>query len=569
MSSRGLTISLVILMSAGCQTMPVHDQSSPSQKLAASLASTTDAKRSTDLPSDVASALLPPINYTAQNGAKTMLDKRFDVVANNAPAREVFASLADGTPYSIVVHPDVAGTLTLDLKNVTVIEALEVLRNAHGYAYARDGNRIMILGQGMRTRIFPVNYLTGVRRGTSQTSVTSGELTSGGSGGSSSSGSSGSQSSGGSSGSGGVGVQTTQDASFWKELKDTLEAIIGAESGRKVVVNPQSNLVIVRALPAELDMVEDFLGLTHATINRQVVLEAKILEVELSDGFQAGINWASLGKTGGTDISASQTGGGTLLNGSGVSDIAGNKGVLEPVDGSFDAVKNSATSAFGGIFSVMLRKGNDFSAFVELLKAQGEVQVLSSPRVSTVNNQKAVIKVGGDDFFVTGVTNSSSTTAANTTPQPPTVELKAFFSGIALDVTPQIDEHDNIILHIHPAISAVTQVNKSFLVGSENYSLPLASSNIQESDNVVRAQTGQIIVIGGLMKEAITDSQASVPLLGDLPVIGALFKHTKRTRIKKELVILLKPTVIVTNDQWRHATQEARDRVVNLTGAQP
>jgi MSHA biogenesis protein MshL len=558
-------------MLAGCQTMPAHDAShdplSPSQQLAASLAPSTEAKRSTDIPSDVASALLPPINYTAQNGAKTMLDKRFDVVANNAPAREVFASLADGTPYSIVVHPDVVGTLTLDLKNVTVIEALEVLRNAHGYAYAREGNRIMILGQGMRTRIFPVNYLTGVRRGTSQTSVTSGELTSGNSGGSSSSGSGGAQSSG--TGQGGVGVQTTQDASFWKELKDTLEAIIGAESGRKVVVNPQSNLVIVRALPAELDMVEDFLGLTHATINRQVILEAKILEVELSDGFQAGINWASLGKTGGTDISASQTGGGTLLNGSGVSDIAGNKGVLEPVDGSFDAVKNSATSAFGGIFSVMLRKGNDFSAFVELLKSQGEVQVLSSPRVSTVNNQKAVIKVGGDDFFVTGVTNSSSTTAANTTPQPPTVELKAFFSGIALDVTPQIDEHDNIILHIHPAVSAVTQVNKSFLVGSENYSLPLASSNIQESDNVVRAQTGQIIVIGGLMKEATTDSQASVPLLGDLPVIGALFKHTKRTRIKKELVILLKPTVIVTNDQWRHATQEVRDRVVNFTGAQP
>lgn len=568
MSSRSSIISFVILMLTGCQTMPVHNQSSPSQKLADSLASTTEAKRSTDIPSDVASALLPPINYTAQSDAKTVLEKRFDVVANNAPAREVFASLAEGTPYSIVVHPDVVGTLTLDLKNVNVIEALEVLRNVHGYAYARDGNRIMILGQGMRTRIFPVNYLTGVRRGTSQTSVTSGELTSSGSGSSSGGGgSSGSQSSS-SSGSGGMGVQTTQEASFWKELKETLEAIVGAEGGHKVVVNPQANLVIVRALPAELDMVEDFLGLTHATINRQVVLEAKILEVQLSDGFQAGINWASLGKTGGTDISTSQTGGGTLLNGSGVSDIAGNKGVLEPVDGSFQALNNSATSAFGGIFSVMLRKGNDFSAFVELLKAQGEVQVLSSPRVATVNNQKAVIKVGGDDFFVTGVTNSSSTTGS-TTQQTPTVELKAFFSGIALDVTPQIDEHDNIILHIHPAVSAVTQVNKSFLLGSENYSLPLASSNIQESDNVVRAQTGQIIVIGGLMKEATTDDQASVPLLGDLPVVGALFKHTKRTRIKKELVILLKPTVIVSNDQWRRATEETRDRFVNLTGAQP
>jgi MSHA biogenesis protein MshL len=227
-------------------------------------------------------------------------------------------------------------------------------------------------------------------------------------------------------------------------------------------------------------------------------------------------------------------------------------------------VSSGNVSAFGGIFSMAV-KAPDFAAFLELLQTQGTVHVLSSPRVSTVNNQKAVIKVGGDEFFVTGITNSSTVIGASTT-QAPTVELTPFFSGIALDVTPQIDADTHVTLHIHPTVSDVSQKEKNFVVSGENFSLPLAFSTIQESDNVVRANTGQIIVIGGLMKEASTADSASIPLLGDVPVLGNLFKHQRLTRIKKELVILLKPTVMDDGNSWAEAILPAQKRALDLMG---
>jgi MSHA biogenesis protein MshL len=157
------------------------------------------------------------------------------------------------------------------------------------------------------------------------------------------------------------------------------------------------------------------------------------------------------------------------------------------------------------------------------------------------------------------VTKQDITGATSTTTLPTvTTELSAFFSGIALDVTPQIDDAGNITLHIHPSVSDVTE--KKISTGA---TLPIstASSSVQESDNIVRATSGQIIVIGGLMKEASTDDNASVPFLGDIPIVGNLFKHKKVTRIKRELVILLKPTVINSGQDWSDSAGESQERI--------
>jgi MSHA biogenesis protein MshL len=292
-----------------------------------------------------------------------------------------------------------------------------------------------------------------------------------------------------------------------------------------------------------------------------VILEAKIIEVELKDGYQSGINWAGLGRNNDYTVIGSQVGGGTILGdggGTGRSEIAGQTGSL------FGPIANTGFSAFGGVFSLAVR-ASDFAAFLELLRTQGDTQVLSSPRVSTVNNQKAVIKVGGDEFFVTNVTtNTTTTTVGGATVSEPSVTLTPFFSGIVLDVTPQIDENNNIMLHIHPSVSQVTQQNKTFKVSNRDFSLPLAVSTIQESDNVVRASSGQIIVIGGLMKEGSTDDNAAIPLVGDIPVVGNAFKHKKVSRIKKELVILLKPTVVDIAPIWGDQVQESHDRIKKL-----
>ena len=547
--ARTLAMFLFIAVLSSCSSNP-YQWSSDSADTISSTLEQAGKQGNTTVPPEVSDALLPPMQIRQPDGTTVVpLETRFDLSLNNAPARNVFMGLVEGTPYSIVLGPDISGTISLHLKATTVPEAIDAIRRVYGYDFRRDGNRFMILGRGMQTRFYPVNYLNLTRKGQSDMRVSTGELTQATRGGSGSAG--GSQNT---SRLPSIHVQTDSNADFWKELQETLTAIVGAGDGRSVMVNPQSGIVIARGMPEELRIVEDYLGLTAATVNRQVILEAKILNVQLSDNFQTGINWSAM--QGSSTIG--QVGGGTIFGGSGVSEIAGNTGNLTGVLPS-----GTNTSAFGGVFS-LATKATDFSAFVEMLKTQGDVHVLSSPRVSTINNQKAVIKVGGDEFFITSVKTTPSTVASQ--PNTTEVELTPFFSGIALDVTPQIDENNNIVLHIHPAVSEVIQNNKSFTVNNLASTLPLASSTIQESDNVVRAQSGQFIVIGGLMKEGTTDDNASVPFLGDIPLLGNLFKHKRVTRIKNELVILLKPTIVDIHDNqaWGDMINDSNDHMKKL-----
>ena len=554
-------VVMLALLLGGCQSNPYQWDKQTAKTVEGAM---DDAARESagkpQVPADVSQALLPPIEGRPAGETGKLLEPRFDLSVNNAPARQVFMGLVEGTPYSMVVHTDITGTITLHLKNATVPEAMEALRAVYGYDFRRDGNRFFVLGRGMASRIFPVNYLNLDRKGRSLTRVSSGELTQSSTP-SGTAGTTGTIPTGAtaSSSTSSVRVETDSKSDFWKELHDSLAAIVGTANGRKVVVNPQAGIVVVRAMPDELHMVEQFLGITHATVNRQVILEAKVLEVELKDGYQTGINWAVLG----TNSTFGQVGGGTIFNGGGVSEIAGQTGNLDPGTG-FSAINGTLASAFGGVFSVAIQTA-DFAAFLELLKTQGNVHVLSSPRVSTVNNQKAVIKVGGDEFFVTSVTGGTAAVVGVSAATSPTVILTPFFSGISLDVTPQIDDGSNIILHIHPAVSEVVQKSKVFRVSGEDFNLPLASSSIQESDNVVRALNGQIIVIGGLMKEGSSDEDASIPFLGDIPILGNAFKHKRVARIKKELVILLKPTIVDSNQVWEGAIQSSQGRIQKLT----
>lgn len=536
----------------GCQTAPWNWSESVGDTMDENLSQARKPATQAGVPEEVKEGLLPPIEITLPEGRTAPVEPRFDLSVASAPARQVFLGLVEGTPYEIVLHRDVAGNVTLNLKDTTVPEAMKALREAYGYEYRREGTRFYVLGREAQTRIFQVNYLNLSRKGKSDTRVKSGEIgqRSSGTGATSTVGDTASRSN--------IEVETASQTDFWKDLGDTVRAIVGGGGDRRVVVNAQAGIIVVRAMPDELRLVQDYLGATHASVNRQVMLEAKIIEVELNNSFQTGINWAKIHG----NYTFGQVGGGTAV-GSGLSEIAGNVGNVNPTTGIFSAISGTNSSAFGGVFSAAVRTG-DFAAFVELLSTQGNVQVLSSPRVSTVNNQKAVIKVGGEDFFVTGISGSTTTTTGLTaTANVPSVQLTSFFSGIALDVTPQIDDSNNIVLHIHPSISTITQRDKTFTVGDQGFTLPLASSSIQESDNVVRAQSEQIIVIGGLMKEASTDQNASVPLLGDIPILGNLFKHRKITRVKRELVILLKPTVVDGNE-WGGEVKGVQERMKKI-----
>ncbi|MCH4292798.1 pilus (MSHA type) biogenesis protein MshL [Shewanella sp. 3B26] len=476
-------------------------------------------------------------------------ERRFDVAANNVDARVFFPSLVKGTPFSMAVHPDVQGSISLSLKGVTLSEALQVVEDLYGYEVSHEGKVLRVFPSGMRTETFPLNYLYMERQGISLTSVTSGRIsdnnTNNGSnngnnnnnGNNSGFGNNGNNNGGVSNGSNGNNtngtfIQSRTKTDFWGELKETLESLIGGTgNGRHVVVTPQAGLVTVRALPNELRQVREFIATAETHLQRQVILEAKVLEVTLSDGYQQGIQW-------------------TEIAGSAFAD--GNTKIKFGTSGG--TFTDQITGVLGGVTSLSVT-GADFGAMITLLDTQGDVDVLSSPRVTASNNQKAVIKVGKDEYFVTEV---SSTTVAGTTPVTnPEVELTPFFSGIALDVTPQIDGEGNVLLHVHPSVIEVKEQTKQIKISDSSLELPLAQSEIRESDTVIKATSGDVVVIGGLMKSENLELVSKVPLLGDIPLLGEAFTNRSKSTRKTELVILLKPTVVVSGT-WQKELQRSK-----------
>ena len=504
---------------------------------------------------DVNSALLPPLTLSLPTVEGKPLEAKFDITVNNTPASQVFMAIASGTRYSVLVHPDVVGSISVNLKDVTVFEALEVVREMYGYEYKVEGTRIYIQSISMQTRIFQVNYLTGQRLGSSSLRVTSGSVSD-----SAPANSSGNTATAATSTrtADSSKVTTTSSADFWEELSRSLTAIVGNDPGRSVVISPMSGVIVVRAMPDELKNVAAYLKASQVSIERQVILEAKIVEVQLNDSFQSGINWGAFKNT-----SNSRTSGGILSPGASLAPTGIlTNGVLAAAPGSSLAAGAGTTSS---MFGLAFQTSN-FAALLNFLETQGNVHVLSSPRIATLNNQKAVLKVGTDDFFVTNVSSSTTagTTGISSSTTSPTVTLQPFFSGIALDVTPRIDENNEIILHVRPSVSLVTTVNKSINLGETvgTFNLPLASSSISETDSIVRARDGQIVAIGGLMRQATFEAESGLPGLSK-----RFFGQTSRRTEKRELVILIKPTVVDSDQDWSDDITRSRDRINKMMDA--
>jgi MSHA biogenesis protein MshL len=494
------------------------------------------------VPDEISLALLPNASDTSN---QLFGESKYDINAQKVDAAAFFSSIVKGTPYSVAIHPDVVGEISLDLKQVVLADVFDLVAELYGFEIELKRNIYRIYPAGMRTETFAINYLLMTRDGSTQTSITSGGVTqqsgnnssssnsqNGFSGNSSNSGNNSSFSSG--SNSNGTSIFTRTETDFWAELLATLESMLGEGNGKSVMVTPQAGLVTVRAMPKEIRAVKAFLDVSEEIIQRQVILEARIIEVALDDAYQQGINWGQiLANSGSTDFQFSNTAG---------------------------SIGNSISAALGNVTSLSFIN-KDFSGVLSLLSTQGNVQVLSSPRVTAINNQKAVIKVGNDEYFVTDV-SSQSTISSSTTSVVPNIELTPFFSGIALDVTPQIDADGMVLLHVHPSVIETQEQEKIVTLNQEQFVLPLAQSNIRESDTVIRAKSGEIVVIGGLMQSMISESESKTPLLGDIPILGNLFKNKQNSEIKKELVILIKPTVVGKNT-WKQELKRSRDQMAD------
>lgn len=533
---------------AGCTTYRHPEPVQAKDALKQAMSEQSPTAPLTSLPPSVQSELLQ-LNRPQQ--PMTIPEKRMRIAAHDVDAVEFFGSLFKGSRYSVAVHPGVAGVISVELKDVTLQDALATVGDMYGFDVQRKGNVFHVYPAGLRTETIPVNYLMMARRGLSRTSVSTGGVTANdnnngnnnnfdnGLNNSGNNNSQGNTASGdNNTNSNGTRIETDSNNDYWTDLRDALQTLIGTGEGRAVITSPQAGLVTVRAYPKELKAVREFLDQSGEHLKRQVVLEARILEVSLNEGYEQGVDWSGLSASwdGGKGI----TGGGSLM------------------DSPIASTPNQIFRALGGGAGFTISDGN-FNVAVSLLKTQGDVNTLSSPRVTATNNQKAVIKVGTDEYFVT---NASTTTTTSGTSAPivtPNVELTPFFSGIALDVTPQIDEQGKVLLHIHPSVIDTEEQSKTISVGTADpLVLPLAKSSIRESDTVVQANNGDIIVIGGLMKTDRQEIVSKVPLLGDIPWVGEAFTNRRESNRKVELVILLKPTV-VEKDTWQKELQRSSE----------
>ena len=497
------------------------------------------------LPADVAAEMSVGQSVGTNSGIYAPT-RRFRVQAENVDAKEFFASLLNETSYGIVVHPDVAGTISLDLQNVTIGEVLNAISSIYGYDIQQKGKIFYVYPAGVRTETFSVDYLLVKRSGLASLNITTGGVSSKDSNSNSDSDSSSSSSNSSDDSSSdksfdsdsGTSVITSTANDFWTSLEKAITNFIGKGNGKSVIVSPEAGLVVVSANPSELKAVKTFLDSAQQRLTKQILLEAKVLEVRLADEFQAGIDWSILGssKHWRSDIWRDGDSGRKDW-----SSYVGRTGVVD------------------GITHIVFRDSEHFNlgVAVNLLQEQGDVSILSSPRITTSNNQKAVIKVGSDEYYVTGV-ESNTVTSSTGTISNPTFEYTPFFSGVSLDVTPQIKDDGSVLMHIHPAVIKVEEQVKTIVYNGQTSSLPMAKSTIRETDTVVQANSGDVIVIGGLIEERKVDETSKVPLLGDIPYIGNLFKSTDKVTEKVELVILIRP-IVAGGETWKNELRRSNE----------
>ncbi|MDH3453217.1 MAG: secretin N-terminal domain-containing protein, partial [Gammaproteobacteria bacterium] len=299
-----------------------------------------EAAEPPEVPAAVDSALLPPLRMDALTPPEVVRQEpRFDLSVDGVRAKPFFMGLVKDSPYNMVVHPSVDGTISLDLKNVTVGEVMRTVREVYGFEFETTGTGFVVMPVRLRSKIFHVSYVNLKRSGRSTTRVASGQV-----------------SEARNNGGGGeddnevtrtIGSQivTQTETDFWFRIRASVQAIIGESEGRSVVVSPQAGLVVVRALPGELRDVGAFLQAAQKSLHKQVILEAKVVEVQLSDAFRAGINWAVLGSDSNGAIGFGQS---TIVSGA--------SAVFDP-DGDFanEALSRPGSSddfPFGGLFAV-------------------------------------------------------------------------------------------------------------------------------------------------------------------------------------------------------------------------
>ncbi|MDO8737817.1 pilus (MSHA type) biogenesis protein MshL [Candidatus Deferrimicrobium sp.] len=514
-----LAVALIGMTAMGIGCAKAHVvRKSPPPPVAVSVASAAPAAKPAPAarPAPLPDAPLEGVERTRSSSAEFRKPaRRYTLVMAGADARELFLSLARENDFNLVLSPEVSGTVTMDIKEATAEELMDEVCGMLGCRAVFGGKTVRVAPEKRVTRVFPVDYLLTGRTGAGSL-MASTSASGGGGGGGGSTTTSESQSTN--------SVTTEEKADFWGGLAEEIGALL-SPGGGKVVVNRTSGTVTVTDYMANVEQVERHLRMIEARVRTGVVIETRIMEVTLDDSTKYGINWTALPDLSSLSLSGSLTGGATAAQG----------------------LSTGSTTFQLGV------AGSKFNAFLDALAQAGNLNVLSAPKVSTLNNQKAIIRIGRQDvFFRAVITPASTTSAAFTTYTPDSVT-----EGIILSVTPQVGQDGRIMLAIHPTITE--KVGEA--VAPDKNTAPIL--DVRETNTVVTVADGETVFIGGMMQERTQETVKSVPLLGDIPYLGALFRSNEQIKKKTELVILISPRIVRIGEGGEMAARE-QERLRNL-----
>ena len=615
--TRGLSNAGVLVMGlslVGCATQPA---STPDTEIIGEIQQVFAEAIAQDQPSNVAalgeadllSELRPSLSLDEELLAP--IEERITIIAPDMPAAEFFNSLVAGTDMGVAISPDVDVSINLSLPGVTIQEAMDTVADLYSLDISRRGNIYTVRPGGLRTRQYTIDYLNVQRMGSSNIMVNSGSNQGGNQGGqqgingvggfnggfgNNASGINGGTFSGitgggfgnqGLSGLGGAGlgggfggggaggqISTSTSTDFWSDLETAITNLIGVENatgggggqslgqfgqsgsrnqstvteeGKSVLVQPLTGIVIVTAYPKELERVEQFINAAQDSLRREVIIQVQFLEVVLNKGFQYALDFNTFGRQANDPV----TGSGAF------------RGDVDGLLGSNNEQAAQLLSGDGGIEGIsnplqFSTSFSDFDAVFQLLQTRGTTQVISSPQLRVLNNQKAVFQDGAQEFFQTQADTTTIASVNNTTTNANN-NLQQFFSGISMDITPQISANGDITLHVHPIISAVDSQTKSIA----GQTVPLALTSTREIDSVIKAENGKIVVLGGLAFERNVNETAGPPGVSRVPLLGSALEQKQIQSVKSEFIILLKP-IIASESGNREVLEQSNDRFREL-----
>ena len=463
----------------------------------------------------------------------------YTVVVHDVPVRELLFSMARDASLNLDIDSDISGTITMNAIDQTLPRILDRIESQTDIVYFLEGDTLKVRADKPYLYSYNVGYLNMERASKGSVSVSTeigatgtGIQRTGGTGGSGGSSGSGRSRSAGNKARSEVENKSVNE--FWTTLTRNIGGILNEEiktrsgkqqqSSNNIIVNRESGVIAVRATAKQHRQIKQFIEQTVGKVQRQVLIEATIAEVRLSDNYQAGIDWSLVSET-------TTVGGQTVLK----------KGAIQDVLGG-----SLGSSPFFQLATSGTVNGNPLNITLKALETFGDVKVLSSPKVMALNNQTAILKVVDNEVYFTtdvevnsGSVNQNSTVVVDTT-------VNTIPIGIVMAVTPYINEEKQVLLNVRPTISRIVRYvsDPNPLLAENEVVSEIPVVQVREIETMLKIDNRETAVIGGLMQDQIKKDVRGVPLLSSIPFLGNLFSYNEEEYVKSELVIFIRPVVM-------------------------